>query len=152
MAMPATPDTEESAAVAGDGQDPATGMGRDRYHKQGALPRSGAIPAPGQTDTGDRQRHMATHPCSGGRTARWGDPSPAQRLRRLVGGSVDRREKARSLTLAVGIWPRSRSAAVEGALIESGPHRGDHNLSVTMVYPPPRRLIYQGNSPTLSPG
>ena len=25
-------------------------------------------------------------------------------------------------------------------------------LSVTMVYPPPRRLIYQGNSPTLSPG
>ena len=25
-------------------------------------------------------------------------------------------------------------------------------LSVTMVYPPPGRLIYQGNSPTLSPG
>ena len=25
-------------------------------------------------------------------------------------------------------------------------------VSVTMVYPPPRRLIYQGNSPTLSPG
>ena len=41
------------------------------------LPRSGAVPAPGQTDTGDRQRHMATHPCSGGRMARWGNPSPA---------------------------------------------------------------------------
>ena len=25
-------------------------------------------------------------------------------------------------------------------------------LPVTMVYPPPGRLIYQGNSPTLSPG
>ncbi len=28
----------------------------------------------------------------------------------------------------------------------------EDRLSVTMVYPPPRRLIYQGNSPTLSPG
>ena len=30
--------------------------------------------------------------------------------------------------------------------------RDDSPLSVTMVYPPPGRLIYQGNSPTLSPG
>ena len=32
------------------------------------------------------------------------------------------------------------------------PQRSPATLSVTMVYPPPGRLIYQGNSPTLSPG
>ena len=43
-----------------------------------------------------------------------------------------------------------------GSVSSSRPRRARYDERVkralTMVYPPPRRLIYQGNSPTLSPG
>ena len=70
---------------------------------------------------------MATqHRCSGGRTARRGNPSPAHGSAVLSALSGSQREGPQPDACGRS-WPRSRSPAVEGVLIEARPQRGDHN-------------------------
>ena len=95
--------------------------------KARGLPRSGAIPAPGQTGTGEgTAAHGDTTPLLRWTHSTMGESKPRPRLRRLVGAQWIVERKPATCRLRSDL-PGSRSPAVEGALIESGTHCVDHN-------------------------